>query len=116
MSFENGLFLNLDCKLFEKYRKLVRSEIKIYENLDDYIGDYTTRSDIQLANFGMIFQYFCYLNVLIILTFVLNHIYRYGKVINQNLKKLIQRYYYVYIVYIVIILSKIYKYLDGSED
>ena len=81
MSFENGLFLNLDYKLAEIYRQLAKSEIKIYENLDDYIGDYTTESDVQLTNFGKIFQYFFYLNVLIILTFVLNHIYRYRRVI-----------------------------------
>ena len=71
MSFENGLFLNLDFKLTEIYRKLVRSEVKIYENLDDYVGDYTIKSDIQLANFGKIFRYFFYLYVLIILAFVL---------------------------------------------
>ena len=98
MSFENGLYLNLDYKLTEVYRNLAKSEIKIYENLDDYIGDYTTKSDIQLDNFGKMFQYFFYLNVLVILTFILNHIYRFKGIINKNLRKMIwklKRYYYV---------------------
>ena len=98
MSFENGLYLNLDYKLFKIYSKLVSSEIKIYENLDDYIEDYTTESNIQLANFRKLFQYFFYFYVLIIVAFVLNHIYRYRRMINQILKKMIwklKRYYYV---------------------
>ena len=91
MSFENGLYLNLDYKLTEIYRNLVKSKIKIYGNLDDYIGDYTTESDIELANLRKIFQYFFYFYVLIILTFVLNHIYRYRRVIIKNLKKMIRK-------------------------
>ena len=84
MSFENGLFLNLDYKLAEVYRQLAKSEIKFYENLNDYIGDYTTKSDVQFANFKKIFHYFFYLNVLIILTFILNHIYRFKRMFNKH--------------------------------
>ena len=81
MSFQNGLFLKMDYNIIETIRKLVKSETKIYENLDDYVEDYTTESSVQLANFRKLFQYFCYLYVLIIWTFVLNHIYRYRRVI-----------------------------------
>ena len=88
MSFENGLFLNLDYKLAEIYRKLVKSKFKFYENLDDYIEDFTVKSNIQLANLRKIFQYFFYLNVLIIVAFVLNHIYRYRRVINKITRNL----------------------------
>ena len=64
---------------------MVRSELKIYESLDDYIGDYTIKSDVELANFKTIFQYFCYLYVLIILAFVLHHIYNCKRMM-KNLK------------------------------
>ena len=116
MSFENGLFINFDYKLTEIYRKLIRSEIKIYENLDDYIGDYTTESDVQLANFRKIFQYFFYLCVLIIVAFVLNNIYRYRKVIKKCLKKSIRKLTRYYFVYIVIMLSKTTKYLNNLDS
>ena len=115
MSFQNGLYLNLDYKLTEVYRNLAKSEIKIYENLDDYIGDYTTESDVQLTNFGKIFQYFFYLNVLIILTFVLNHIYRYRRVINKILKKMIRKLKRYYFGYIVIMLSQTSKHLNDLD-
>ena len=89
---------------------MVRSKIKVYESLDNYIGDYTIISDIELANFGKIFKYLFYLYVLLILTFVFNLINR--KVIKTNIKELVrklQRYFYIYSI---IILSKIIKYLN----
>ena len=113
---ENGLYLNLDYKLAEIYRKLVKLKYKIYENLDDYIGDYTTKSNIQLANFRKIFHYFFYLYVLIILAFVLNHIYRYRRVVNKNLKKMIKKLKRYYFVYIVIMLSQISKHLNDLDS
>ena len=83
MSFQNGLFLNFDYKLAKACRNLVKSELKVYENLEEYIGDYTTKSNIQLANLGKIFQYFIYLYLLIISAFVLNQIYKYRRVIRM---------------------------------
>ena len=84
MSFQNGLFLNFDYKFTEIGRKLVRSELKIYGSLDEYIGDYTTKSDVQFANFRKMFEYFFYLYVLIILAFVLNQIYKYKRMIRMT--------------------------------
>ena len=115
MSFENGLFLNLDYKLTEIYRNLVKSKLKIYENLDEYIGDYTTKSDVQFANFRKIFRYFFYLYILIILTFVLNQTYRYRRVINKILKKMIRKLKRYYFGYIVIMLSQTSKHLNDLD-
>ena len=115
MTFQNGLFLYFEYKITEIYRKLLRSEIKIYENLNDYIGDYTTESAVQLANFRKLFQYFFYLNVLILFAFVLNHIYRHRGKINKLLKKMIRKLKRYYYVYIVIMLSTIRKCLDDSD-
>ena len=116
VSFENGLFLNLDYRLGEIYRKMVRSQLKIYENLDDYIGDYMVKSDVQLDNFKKIFSYFCYLYVLVILVFVLNHIYGYRRVIKKLLKKMVQKLQKHFYIYIAIVISMISKYLNDSGD
>ena len=116
VSFENGLFLNLDYRLGEIYRKMVRSQLKIYENLDDYIGDYMVKSDVQLDNFKKIFSYFCYLYVLVILIFVLNHIYGYRRVIKKLLKKMVQKLQKHFYIYIAIVISMISKYLNDSAD
>ena len=91
MSFENGLHLNLDYKIAEIYRKFVRSELKIYESLDDYIGDYTIQSNVQLANFRKIFWYVFHLYVLIILTFALNQIYKYRREFGKLFEKMIRK-------------------------
>ena len=116
ISFENGLFLNLEYKITERYRKFVESKLKIYENLDEYIRDYTDKSDLQLANFRTIFQCLCYLYVLIILIFVLSLIYRRRRVIKKLFKKLIRKLLRTFHTYIVIMLNKISRYLSDSEN
>ena len=95
MSFENGLFLNMDYKLTEIYRKLVRSQLRIYENLDDYIRDHSTDSDVQLDNFRNLFHFFFYLYILILLAFILNFIIKAIKTITDKMIRKLLNYFYV---------------------
>ena len=57
-------------KHFEKQG--IKSDAKFFDNVDAYIIEYTSRSDLKLANYRNIFLFYFLLCILILFVFVIN--------------------------------------------
>ena len=76
--FENGIFIKFHKDFLLvlmspiKNSKGIELKLKIFDNVDDYINEYTSTSDVGLANYQRLFLFFFLFCVLILFVFVFN--------------------------------------------
>ena len=73
----------------------LESEAKFFDNLNDYINEYTSISDVSLVNYQNIFLSYFLFCILILVLFVIN--------------RFVKRFYSAFIVFKFMILSLILK-------
>ena len=73
----------------------LKSEAKFFHNVNDYINEYTSTSDVSLANYQNIFLFYFLFCILILVLFFIKHFFK--------------RFYSAFIVFKFMILSLLSK-------
>ena len=71
-------------KMFDCFDQAARTNCRasattLFENLDDYISEYTVTSDLAIGNFRQTFLYFFGLCMIVGIAFLLHHLFKLAK-------------------------------------
>ena len=66
-------------RINDDLKSSIKSELKVFETLQEYYDEYSSVSGVHLENFRRIFVYYAGLLIVVFFTFIVHKIYKYIK-------------------------------------